>query len=180
MEIEPKVKDCFKIAKKDEEKGKKHKGLLIKKPNQKDAEGYLKKSKECLEFCKFYKERGADYKIPEEWYYSLYYCALAILSKFGVNSRSQRCTSLFLLYLKDKSLIEYDDEFINRIIVYKEKEKESDVDEREKAKYGSWIKSDYVRGKYDYMMNICRKAIAQSEKIIFSEKQFKVPRELLE
>jgi uncharacterized protein (UPF0332 family) len=174
-----KVKDCFISAKKDEEKGKKHKGLLITEPNQKEAEGYLERAKECLEFCDIYREKEADYKIPEEGYYALYYCALAILAKFGVESRSQRCTALFLGYAKDKDLIEYDKEFINRIIVHKEKEKVSDVDEREKAKYGSWMKSDDVREKYDNMMALCRKAISQCEKIIFSDSSLEVPAELL-
>ncbi|MFH1591843.1 MAG: hypothetical protein ABIB47_00545 [Candidatus Woesearchaeota archaeon] len=179
METEEKVKECFKSAKKDEERDKKHKGLLTVEPNQKKAKEYLERAKESLEFCDFYRKRGADYKIPEEWFYSLYYCALAILTKFGVESRSQRCTALFIGYLREKGLIEYDEEFINRIVVHKEKDKESDVDERERAKYGSWIKSDDVRERYDKMMNLSRKAISQCEEIVFSNEALNVPKKLI-
>jgi len=71
----------------------------------------------------------------------MYYCALAILAKFGVESRSQKCTALFLRYFKDKGLINYDDEFIDRITVYSEKKEKTDVDLREEARYGA---SDFI------------------------------------
>jgi len=172
------VRDCFLSAIKDENKGKKHKGLLITKPDQQKAQEYLAKAKMNLELCDFYKEKGFDYKIPEEWFYTLYYCALAILSKFGLESHSQKCTAAFLRYAKDHQLIEYDDEFIDRITVYREKEQTSDVDEREKARYGSSIKSQEIEQKYSFMTKVCQRAIAQCEEIVFSEQLFKIPEEL--
>ncbi|MFH1276426.1 MAG: hypothetical protein ABIH82_04920 [Candidatus Woesearchaeota archaeon] len=150
--IKDSVRDCFATALKDEAKGRKHKGLLFTKPNKKEA---------------------------EEWFYTLYYCALAILSMFGVESRSQRCTAFFLKYAKDKSLIDYDDEFIKRIMVYKEKEVKSDVDEREEARYDAAIEIVEVEQNYDKMMDLCREAISQCEEIVYSDKSFEVPTELL-
>ena len=172
------IKDCFENAIRDERKGKKHKGLLINNLDNKKAEEYLVKAKKNLELCDFYREKGIDYKIPEEWFYTLYYCALSILSKFGIESRSQRCTAAFLRYAKDNDLIDYDDEFIDRITVYKDKEETSDVDKREKSRYGSSIKSEEIIQKYDNMMDMCRRAISQCEEIIFSDKEFKIPKEL--
>jgi len=174
------VKDCFQLAMKDEKKGKKHKGLLITQPNDKTAKEYLLKAKTNLELCDFYKEKGFDYKIPEEWFYTLYYCALAILSKFGVESRSQKCTAYFLKYVKENNLINYDNEFIDRITVYSSKEEKSDIDERENARYGSNMQSKEIEGKYNYMNDLCKRAISQAEEIVFSEKKFKVPKEIYE
>ena len=174
------LKDCIASAIKDEKKCKKHKGLLIIKLDDKISEEYIKKAKLNLELCDFYKQKGFDYKIPEEWFYTLYYCALAILSKFGIESRSQKCTAYFLRYVKSKNLIEYDDEFIDRIIVYKDKEELSDVDEREKARYSSSIKSKEIEAKYNEMINICKKAISQTEEIVFSNQDFKIPEELFD
>jgi len=174
------VKDCFSSAIKDEKKGKKHKGLLITEPDGKIAEEYIKKAKLNLELCDFYKQKGFDYKIPEEWFYTLYYCALAILSKFGIESRSQKCTAYFLRYAKNNNLIEYDDEFIDRIMVFRTKEETSDVDEREKARYGSSIQSEEIEAKYKEMSNICKKAISQAEEIVFSNQDFKIPKELFD
>lgn len=174
------IKDCFDSAKRDEEKGKKHKGLLIVEPSIEKAKDYLDKARDSLKFCGIYKKMGADYKIPEEWYYSLYYCALAILSRFGVETRSQRCTALFIKYVKEKGLIEYDNKFIERIIVYKEKEKKSAVDEREEARYSPKIKLEKIQERYDETMNLCKEAVSQAEEIVFSDKEFKVPKELYE
>ena len=172
------VNDCFASALKDEKKGKKHKGLLIANPDDKKAEEYLSKAKRNLELCDFYKEKGFDYKIPEEWFYTLYYCALAILSKFGIESRSQKCTATFLRYAKDNSLIDYDDDFIDRITFHRDKGERSDVDERETARYGSSIKSEEVASKYGHMTVTCKKAISQCEEIVFSDKEFDLPKEL--
>ena len=178
--MEKNVRDCFVSALKEEKEGRKHKGLLKVKPSIKEAEGYILKAKKNIELFKFYKEKGFDYKLPEEWFYTLYYCALAILSKFGVESRSQRCTALFLRYMKDEGIIEYDNEFIHRIMVYKEKEEKSDVDEREKSRYSSLIEIKEVEQNYEKMMGVCREAISQCEEIIFSDKEFKIPKNLVE
>ena len=173
------VYECFATAGKDEQKGRKHKGLLFTKPDQEEAKEFIVKAKKNLGLCQFYKNKSFDYKIPEEWFYTLYYCALAILAMFGVESRSQRCTALFLKYVKDKRLIEYDDEFIERIQVYKQKGELSDVDEREKGRYSSMIQMKEVLQEYDEMTALCRKAISRCEEIVFSGKSFKVPEELL-
>jgi uncharacterized protein (UPF0332 family) len=173
------IRECFELARREEEKGKKHKGLLVVEPSSKKAEEYLDKARDSLRFCDIYKNAGSDYKIPEEWYYSLYYCSLAILCKFGVETRSQRCTALFIKYIKEKGLIEYDDEFINKIIVYKEKENKSAVDEREEARYGPNIKMKEVEKQYDAMMDLCRRAISQAQDLVISDKKYEIPQELL-
>lgn len=179
MDIKSKTKDCFLSAKKSEEKRKKHKGLLVIERDDKKVEEYIEKAKTNLRTCELYKEKRLDYKIPEEWFYTMYYCALAILAKFGVESRSQKCTALFLRYIKEKGLIDYDDEFIDRIMVYSDKEEKSDVDERENARYGSSVHSEEIMQKYDMMMDVCRRCISQCEEVIFSDKEFKLPGELL-
>ncbi len=177
--MKPKIFECFSLAKKEEENGKKHKGLLFVGKDDKKAEEYVQKAKINLQLCELYKKQRMDYKIPEEWFYSQYYCALAILAKFGVESRSQKCTALFLRYVTDKSLIDYANEFIDRITVYKDKDEETDVDEREKARYGSSVQSEEIIQKYNFMMDVCRRCISACEEIVFSEKKFEVPRELL-
>lgn len=179
MTIKPKVQDCFLTAKKDESRDKKHKGLLFVGKDDKKAEEYLQKAKTNLEVCDIYKKQRLDYKIPEEWFYTMYYCALAILAKFGVESRSQKCTALFLGYIKGQGLIEYNDEFIDRIMVYKEKKEETNVDEREKARYGSSVQSEEIIQKYDFMMDVCKRCISDCENIVFSKKKFDLPKEIL-
>ncbi|OGY55468.1 MAG: hypothetical protein A2912_01550 [Candidatus Buchananbacteria bacterium RIFCSPLOWO2_01_FULL_40_23b] len=180
MTTTPKIVECFSLATKDEGNGKKHKGLLFVGRDDIKAEEYVQKAKVNLLLCELFKKERMDYKIPEEWFYSQYYCALAILAKFGVESRSQKCTALFLRYVKDTRLIEYGDEFIDRIMVYKEKNEETDVDEREKARYGSSVQSEEIMQRYNFMMDVCKRCISACEEIVFSDTEFRVPRELLE
>lgn len=175
-----KTRDCFSSARKNDEKAKKHKGLLLVEINEEKAEEYIKKAKINLKVCELYKEKRLDYKIPEEWFYTMYYCALAILAKFGIESRSQRCTALFLRYAKDKGLINYSDGFIDRITVYGDKDKKSDVDEREEARYGSSIESKEIEERYDPMTNLCKRCISECEDIVFSKEKFTVPKELID
>ncbi|MBI2630079.1 hypothetical protein HYW76_03180 [Candidatus Pacearchaeota archaeon] len=177
-ELFKKLKECIKNAQEDEKKGVKHKGLIIQVPNKEKSKEYIAKAKKELELCDFYKEKGFDYKIPEEWFYTLYYCALAILSKFGIESRSQRYTALFLKYAKEKNLIEYDEEFIQRITVYSKKGEESEVDKREEARYSSSIKIEAVKERYNEITLFCKKAIFQAEEIVFSAKELIIPKEL--
>jgi hypothetical protein len=180
MEIEDKLKECFRTAERNEKEGIKHKGLLVRHSNQEEAKGYLEKAKKELELCAFYKDKGFDYKLPEEWFYILYYCAMAILTKFGVESRSQKYTALFLKYVQEKGIVDYDYDFIERIMVHIKKGEESDVDKREDARYSHLIKMENVEKEYNHMTEVCKRAIEQCEEIIFSDKEFKVPAELLE
>lgn len=179
MSKEKEVAECFANALKEEKKGKKHKGLLVVKPDNEQAKGFIIKAKKTLELCDLYKQEGFDWKVPEEWFYTLYYCGLAILSRFGVETRSQRCTAAFLRFVKDKGLIDYDDEFIDRITVHKEKDGKSDVDERENARYSSLIKMEAVETEYQKMTDVCKRAISQCEEIIYSDKKFEIPKELI-
>jgi hypothetical protein len=177
--LQTELKKCFELAEREEKKGRKHKGLLAVKPDKETAKEYIQKARDNLELCDIYREKGFDYKIPEEWFYTLYYCALAVLSKFGVESRSQKWTALFLQCARENNLINYDEEFIKRITVHKEKEETSDVDEREKSRYGPFIKIDAVKEKYEYMNELCKMAISQAEEIIYSDKKLEIPKELL-
>ena len=178
-EIEKQLRECFRTAEKDEKEGLKHKGLLARKFIKEEALGFIEKAKRELELCDFYKEKGLDYKLPEEWFYILYYCALAILCKFGVETRSQRYTALFLAYVKEKGLIDYDDELIERITVHKKKGEESDVDKREKARYSYEIKDEKIEEQYGKMMFLCKRAISQAEDIIYSNNGLELPKDLL-
>lgn len=99
--------------------------------------------------------------------------------KIQSRKQKQRCTALFLRYLKDNKLIEYEDEFIDRITVYSDKEEKSDVDQREEARYGSAVKSEEVMHKYNLMTEVCKRAINQCEDIVYSQKQYKIPKEFV-
>ena len=48
------------------------------------------------------------------------------------------------------------------------------------ARYSSSITSKEVETKYKYMEDLCKKAISQAEEMVFSDKEFKAPKNLYE
>jgi hypothetical protein len=82
--------------------------------------------------------------------------------------------------MQDKGIINYGKEFVDSIIVHKEKGKESEVDKREEARYSSAIKMEKVAERYDEMMQFCKNAISETEEIIFSDKPSEIPKELID
>lgn len=171
--------DCFSEAKKLDEKGKKHKGLLITKPDDKQSKAYIIKAKKNLLLCDIYREKRFDYMIEEAWYYTMYYCALAILSRFGVESRNQDCTAKFLSFVQQNELIALSPDFIQQITVHSDKGELSAVDAREEARYGASIQSEETLQKYTYMMDLCRRYISETEEVVYSDKEFIVPKEFM-
>jgi len=66
--IEDELKECFLRAKKEEEKGRKHKGLFFVGKDDKRAIEYVQKAKMNLSLCEIYKNQRLDYMIPEYVY----------------------------------------------------------------------------------------------------------------
>jgi hypothetical protein len=104
-------------------------------------------------------------------------CALSILSRIGIESRSQKYTAILLEYLELKKLIVYNPDFIRRIKVYSKKGEESEVDKREFARYSSAIKIEQVKERYHRMMELCKEAISQAEEILYSKDKIEIPKE---
>lgn len=61
-----KVEWCLNKAKKELQEGKKHRGFVKVEADLERAREYLAKARTNLELCDLYKEKGFEYKIPEE------------------------------------------------------------------------------------------------------------------
>jgi len=72
----------------------------------------------------------------------------------------------------------YDDEFIERITVYRDKEEKSDVDERETARYGSSIKKRGSRQQIRIYGKHLQESDIPVRRDSISDKEFRVPKEL--
>ena len=69
--------------------------------------------------------------------------------------------------------------FIEHITVHKEKTETSYVDEREHARYSSTIHIEEIKAQYPLMTSTCKNAIDECEAIVYSNRKFIVPQELL-
>ncbi len=107
-----KVKLCLNKAERElEEKGI-HRGLVKTEPNKHLAEKHITKAQHNLNAA-FYFERGgySDWS-ASAFFYCIYHCFLAILRRFGYESRNQECTIATIEMLKEEGAIQLDDAFI--------------------------------------------------------------------
>jgi len=129
----PQIDNHLKWCLKDERR------LMKIKPDLDLAQKHLKKSEynygivQALEKLKIY-----DWAL-NIGFYSIYHCFLAILSKYGYESRNQSCTITVLLSLIDQKKLALDKEFVlqfNTLEVEKDMTNPTIRMEREISTYG--------------------------------------------
>ena len=83
---------CLKKAEKELKEQGKHRGLVIVKPDKKQALEHIKKAEHNLNGgIDFAKTGYSDWSVSA-FFYSIYQCFLAIAAKFGYESGNQECT----------------------------------------------------------------------------------------
>ncbi len=86
--------------------------LMKVKPNLELAQKHLKKSEYNYGIMQALEKMGSSDWALNVGFYSIYHCFLAILSKFGYESRNQSCTMSTILHLIDEKKIEFDKDFV--------------------------------------------------------------------
>ncbi len=83
---------CLNKAKAELEKEGKHRGLIQVKPDANLAREFIEKAEHNLEaFLLNRRHKIYDWTISMG-FYTMYHCCLAIITKFGYESRNQECT----------------------------------------------------------------------------------------
>lgn len=133
---------CLNKAKKEIQDGKKHKGLVEIKSNLQRASMHLEKAAHNFKAISAFAQIGfSDWSVSAA-FYTTYHCFLAILARYGYESRNQECTISAIKYLKEQGKIGLDDRFIEALRSHAELEERqvhtaSDLRElREDFQYG--------------------------------------------
>ena len=109
---ENKLEWCLKKAEKE---GRKHRGLKKIKPSKEEAEKHLEKAEHNIKVMRYLGEgKFYDWVIPVA-FYTHYHCLLAILQKFGYESRNQECTFAVIEELIEKKKIDMKKEELSKI-----------------------------------------------------------------
>ncbi len=87
-----KLEWCMKKAERELEKGGKHRGLVKIKPDIERARKHIEKAERNIKATLYLQRGGFTDWCSSTLFYSIYHCMLAILSKFGFESRNQECT----------------------------------------------------------------------------------------
>ena len=93
MSLKNKLDKCFKEGEKE---GERHKGLRKIGINKELIDKHLEKAAHNLNAVSEFKNIGYSDWSASAAFYALYHCLLALLIKFGYQSRNQNCTFAFV------------------------------------------------------------------------------------
>ena len=166
------VKWCIKKAKEELEEAKKqgkapkHRGLVQVKPSTDDAKKYMEKADHNLKSVIYMVKGGFTDWAVSAAFYCMYHCMLAILAKFGYESRNQTCTIAAIEHLREEGMIDLDDKFIKMLKPDSEEGKELKVIEmREEYTYGFEVAAHEADIKK--LTQLCKELIDKAKSMIY-------------
>ena len=100
-----KVDWCLNKAKKELQTGKQHRGLVKVDADLEKARDHLAKAEYNLKVTLYLQRGGFTDWCSSSLFYVIYHCFLAILAKFGYETRNQECTfALIASLIEDKKI----------------------------------------------------------------------------
>lgn len=102
MSVKDKLDKCFKEGKIG---GERHKGLRKIESNKELVDKHLEKAAHNLNAITDFKNTGYSDWSASASFYALYHCLLALIVKFGYQSRNQSCTFAFVEDLINKGKV---------------------------------------------------------------------------
>jgi len=161
-----KLKWCLKKAEKE---GRKHRGLREVKPDASLAEDHIKKAEHNLAVMQYLIKGGYTDWAVHTSFYAQYHCLLAVLCKFGYESRNQECTFATIELLIEQGKITLTKEELHSIFATDERDKleTADIVElRERFQYGTEtrVEAGKIRALYEQT-----KAFIEKTKVVLQE-----------
>jgi len=100
-----KVNWCLNKAKKELQEGKQHRGLVKVEVDLEKAREHLAKAEHNLKVTFYLQKGGFTDWCSSSLFYVIYHCFLAILVKYGYETRNQECTfALIASLIEDKKI----------------------------------------------------------------------------
>lgn len=164
-----KVKWCLNKAKKEMDEIGHHRGLLEQGSDDKMARLHIAKAEHNLNAALFFAKNGYSDWSASAFFYCIYHCFLAILRKFGYESRNQECTIAVVEMLKEEGKIDVDEKFINTLKINQSKEDEhSTIRIREDFQYGVSVEFQ-KKEQFEMLSEMCKEAIDITKGIVFKK-----------
>lgn len=166
-QAENKIKWCLNKAKKEIGESKMHRGLIETKPNIEKAKDHIKKAEHNFKAVISFEKTGfSDWSVSAA-FYTIYQCFLAIILKFGYESRNQECTIALIEHLKEQNKINISDSLIEALKAsdHEERHTRTAIALRENFQYGT---ETIIEDKaLNELKELCKKAISETKKIIY-------------
>ena len=158
---------CLKKAEKELEEQGKHRGLIVIKPDKKQALEHIKKAEHNLKGGIDFAKMGYSDWSASAFFYSIYQCFLAIAAKFGYESGNQECTFALIESLIEDNKINLDKNLLDKVAsleFQKEKETSTSTEIREEYQYGT--KLSINENLYKELLELSQKILSQTKEII--------------
>ncbi len=163
-----KVEWCLNKAKKELQDGKKHRGLVKVDADLEKAREHLAKAERNLKVTLYLYRGGFTDWCPSSLFYTIYHCFLAILVKFGYESRNQECTfALIGCLIEDQKVIltKEDLEKVSRLnLAEAQHSSETAVTIREDYQYST--KVSLANNEYQELLELAKHILDQTKVIL--------------
>ena len=160
--VKNKVKWCLKKAEKELANKGKHRGLILVKPSKEKAMEHIKKAEHYLEATLFLEKNFLDIS-ASTIFYSIYHSLLAVLAKFGYESKNQECTFALIYSLIEDKKIGIEKFLIDKVALLRDKE-DSAIEIRERYQYGTEL--TMKENLYKDTLELARKILAKAKEDI--------------
>ena len=162
-----KVEWCLRKAEKELGELGLHRGLVKVNGDIELAEKHILKAEHNLKGATYFKKGGFSDWSASAFFYCIYHCFLAILIRFGYESRNQECTIAAIEMLKEAKKIDVDNKLIDTLKINRaEGMHESGIIRiRENFQYGVELEFK-EKEEFDKLVNLCKEAINKTREIV--------------
>src|SRR3989344_5452200 len=162
-----KVEWCLRKAKKELGELGLHRGLIKINGGIELAEKHILKAEHNLKGAIYFKKGGFSDWSASAFFYCIYHCFLAVLTRFGYESRNQECTIAAIEMLKENKEIDIDDRLMDSLKINKAEEmhESSIIRIRENFQYGVELEFK-EKEEFDNLVNLCKEAINKTREIV--------------
>ncbi|MBI4453512.1 hypothetical protein HY636_02610 [Candidatus Woesearchaeota archaeon] len=168
--IENKVKWCLNKAERELTENRTHRGLVKIKQDLEKSRAHIKKADHYLK-ATFHLKRGNFTDLTASTlFYTMYHSLLAIIAKFGYESRNQECTFALIFQLIEDGNLNFDKKLLDKITDLELQEKHTEHSEktsieiREEYQYGTEI--ELKEDVYNELLELTKNILSQAKLII--------------
>src|SRR3989338_8259591 len=158
-EASNKVKWCLNKAKRELEESSLHRGLVKAEGIEELAKKHITKAEHNLKAALYFEKGGFSDWSASAFFYCIYHCFLAVLRKFGYESRNQECTIAVIEMLKEEGKIPMGQKFIDALKITKTEERHESnaISLRENFQYSTDIDFE-SQEEFNKLVEMCKEA----------------------
>jgi len=162
-----KVEWCLNKAKKELDEGKQHRGLVKANTDLEKAREHVAKAEHNLKVTFYLQQGGYTDWCSSSLFYVIYHCFLAILAKFGYETRNQECTfALIASFIEDKKItINLEDlEKVSKLSILDAQESSTAVRIRENYQYSTKVSLE--NKEYQELLELAKRILDKTKEIL--------------